>query len=219
MTTWLPQRTCTSGKVRLVRRSRIHVTGASGAGTTTLARALADAWAVPHGDADDYFWLPTDPPYVDKRPEADRIVLMEQVFLARGAWVLSGSMLGWGDSVVAQCDAVVFLTLDPAERLRRIEARERVRREGGGPADEEALSAFLTWARGYDDPCFEGRSRKSHEKWLAAPDVRSCDSTAPTRVRCCATRYWPGSPSRRDRLDPAAMTRPARLHGRAYKLS
>jgi hypothetical protein len=31
-------------------------------------------------------------------------------------------MLGWGDGVVARCDAVVFLTLDPVERLRRIEA-------------------------------------------------------------------------------------------------
>ena len=37
--------------------------------------------------------------------------------------MLSGSMLGWGDDVVAECDAVVFLTLDPDERLRRLDAR------------------------------------------------------------------------------------------------
>ena len=148
-----------------MRRSRLHVTGASGAGTTTLARAVADSWAVPHADADDYFWVPTDPPYVDKRPDAERIALMEQVFLPREAWVVSGSMLGWGESVVALCDAVVFLTLDPAERLRRIEARERERR-AGGPVDEAALSAFLAWARGYDDPSSGGRSRAAHEDWL-----------------------------------------------------
>lgn len=127
---------------------------------------MADAWSVPHADADDYFWMPTDPPYVDKRREADRVALMAQVFLPREAWVLSGSMLGWGDGVVARCDAVVFLALDPVERLRRIEARERVRRESA-PVDEEALNAFLTWARGYDEPSFEGRSRRSHESWLA----------------------------------------------------
>ncbi len=75
-------------------------------------------------------------------------------------------MLGWGDSVVARCDAVVFLTLDPAERLRRIEARDRVRRESGR-VDESALTAFLTWARGYDEPSFQGRSRTGHEDWLA----------------------------------------------------
>lgn len=131
-----------------------------------MARAVADAWSVPHADADDYFWMPTDPPYVEKRPEPDRVALMEKVFLPREAWVLSGSVLRWGDGVVARCDAVVFLTLDPVERLRRIEARERVRRESA-PVDEEALNAFLTWARGYDEPSFEGRSRTRHEDWLA----------------------------------------------------
>jgi len=141
------------------------VTGASGSGTTTLARAVADAWAVPHADVDDYFWLPTDPPYLDKRPALDRVALMEQMFLPREGWVLFGSMLGWGDDVVGRCDAVVVLTLDPAGRMRRIEARERVRRERG-PADESALEEFLTWARGYDNPSFEGRSRAAHEEWL-----------------------------------------------------
>jgi hypothetical protein len=126
---------------------------------------VADAWAVPHGDADDYFWRPTDPPYVDKRPEAERLALMDQVFLPREAWVLSGSVLGWGESVLARCDAVVFLTLDPDERLRRIEAREHVRR-AAGTVDEVALREFLAWARGYDDPSFEGRSRARHEEWL-----------------------------------------------------
>ena len=98
---------------------------------------------MPHGDADDYFWLPTDPPYVEKRPEADRVALMEQVFLPREAWVLSGSMLGWGDAVLPRCNAVILLTLDPTERLRRLETRERVRRDGG-PVDERVLGEFLT---------------------------------------------------------------------------
>lgn len=59
-----------------MRRSRVHVMGASGAGTTILARALADHWAVPHADADDYFWVPSTPPHVDKRPAAERVALM-----------------------------------------------------------------------------------------------------------------------------------------------
>jgi len=60
--------------------------GASGAGTTTLARGIAGQWAVPHPDADDYFWIPTNPPYVEKRPEAERVALMESLFLAALAW-------------------------------------------------------------------------------------------------------------------------------------
>jgi hypothetical protein len=166
-----------------MRRSRLHVTGASGAGTTTLARALADHWAVPHADADDYVWVPSDPPYVEKRPGPERVALMERVFVAREAWVLSGSMLGWGDAVVARCDAVVFLTLDPEERLRRIEARERMRGDGR-PVDRAAWAAFRDWARGYDDPAFEGRSRVAHERWLAGlgcPVLR-LDSADPPEV-------------------------------------
>jgi hypothetical protein len=150
-----------------VQRSRLHITGASGSGTTTLARAVASAWSAPHAEVDDYFWLPTDPPFTHKRPEPDRVPLMRQVFLPRESWVLSGSLVGWGNDVVAACDAVVFVTLEPAERLRRLEAREQVRR-GGRPHDEDAWEAFTTWAAGYDDPTFDGRSRVMHEQWLAA---------------------------------------------------
>jgi adenylate kinase family enzyme len=166
-----------------MRRSRLHVMGASGAGTTTLARAVADTWAVPHADADDYFWVPSDPPYLEKRPEHERVPLMQRVFLPREAWVLSGSMVGWGDDVLARCDAVVFLTLDPDTRLRRIEDRESARRDGG-VVDQVAWAAFQEWARGYDDPAFEGRSRVAHEKWLAGlhcPVLR-LDSAAPVQV-------------------------------------
>src|SRR4051812_29741968 len=114
--------------------------GASGSGTTTLARALANHWAVPHADADDYFWVPTDPPFVEKRPESDRLSLMRNVFVPREAWVLSGSMVGWGEAVTDECDAIVFLTLDPEVRLRRLEERE-VRRRAGLTFDPLAWEA------------------------------------------------------------------------------
>ena len=50
-----------------MKSRRIHVMGASGAGVTSLGRALADALAIPHHDTDDYFWRLTTPPYQDKR--------------------------------------------------------------------------------------------------------------------------------------------------------
>ncbi|MGO2361895.1 MAG: hypothetical protein ACTH6N_12310, partial [Brachybacterium tyrofermentans] len=81
---------------------------------------------------------------------------MHELFVPREAWVLSGSMLEWGGSVLAQCDAFVFLTLDPQERLRRLEARESVRREGQ-EIDQVAWTEFRDWAVGYDDPSFSGR--------------------------------------------------------------
>ena len=54
-------------------------------------------------------------------------------------------MLGWGEDVVAECDAVVFLRLDPHERIRRLRAREALRQEGRTP-DPVAWEEFLTWA-------------------------------------------------------------------------
>ena len=62
---------------------RIHITGASGAGVTSLGRALANALAIPHHDTDDYFWQPTIPPYQKKREIADRLRLMREMFLGR----------------------------------------------------------------------------------------------------------------------------------------
>jgi hypothetical protein len=40
--------------------ARIHILGASGTGTTTLGKALADRLNCPHFDADRFYWLPTD---------------------------------------------------------------------------------------------------------------------------------------------------------------
>src|SRR3954468_18203090 len=93
-----------------MKTCRIHITGASGAGVTTLGRALADALAVSHADTDDYFWQPTDPPFQHSRDKADRLRLMHEMFVGRAAWVLSGSLDRWGDPLIPQFDLVVFLT-------------------------------------------------------------------------------------------------------------
>ena len=157
--------------------------GASGSGSTTLARAVATAWSVPHADSDDYFWLPTSPPYVAQRPVPERLALMEALFVPRDAWVLSGSVMGWGDSLVPRFDAIVFLTIDPSVRLARLQAREAARyADTERNADDLARhQAFLDWAEGYDDPAFDGRSRVSHEEWLSTMScpVLRLDSARP----------------------------------------
>ena len=51
---------------------RTLITGASGSGTSTLARSVGARLQIAVLDADDYFWLPTSPPYVSKRePQQD----------------------------------------------------------------------------------------------------------------------------------------------------
>ena len=46
---------------------RTLITGASGSGTSTLARSVAARLGIAVFDTDDYFWLPTSPPFVSKR--------------------------------------------------------------------------------------------------------------------------------------------------------
>ena len=148
-----------------LRSCRLLITGASGAGTTALGRALADRWSVPHADVDDYFWVPTSPPYTEKRPVDERLSLMNALFLPRDSWVLSGSLMEWGDSLIKRFSAVVFLTLDPSIRMDRLKERETARY--GSEFNEAAHREFFDWARGYDDAEFSGRSRARHEAWLA----------------------------------------------------
>lgn len=117
-----------------MKSCRIHIMGASGAGVTSLGRALADVLAIPHHDTDDYFWRPTTPPYREIREAAERLRLMREVFLPRPAWVLSGSLNGWGDVLISTFDLVVFVTTPQETRLQPACPRgHALRHRRGGP--------------------------------------------------------------------------------------
>lgn len=153
-----------------MKSRRIHVMGPSGAGVSTLGRALAGTLAVPHHDTDDYYWRPTAQPYREQRPVADRLRLMEEMFLGRPGWVLSGSFESWGDSILPLLDLVVYLRAPVEIRLARLRDRE-TRRYGidavspGGCRHQET-EEFIEWASHYDDGSREGRSLARHEAWL-----------------------------------------------------
>jgi adenylate kinase family enzyme len=168
--------------------------GASGAGVTSLGRALADALAVPHHDTDDYFWQPTTPPYRVMRDISERLRLMREVFLPRADWVLSGSLDGWGDPVVPHFDLVVFLSTPKELRLQRLRAREA--RHFGADAvapdgwRHKETEEFIEWASRYDEGDREGRNLARHQAWLAAmlcPVLRLDGSRPlPELVAACA---------------------------------
>ena len=165
------------------RGPRIHITGASGTGTTTLGRALARELACAHFDTDDYYWMPTHPPYREKRAPAERVRLLERDMGDAGdAWVLSGSASGWGDPLIPRFTAVVFLWVPTELRLQRLRVREE--RENIPPDDREE---FLAWAARYDEAGMEQRSRTLHERWLAdlaCPVIRlEGDLTNAARLR------------------------------------
>jgi adenylate kinase family enzyme len=155
-----------------MKNCRIHIMGASGAGVTSLGRALAEALAIPHHDTDDYFWQPTIPPYRDKREIAERLRLMREVFLPRADWVLSGSLEGWGDAIIPAFNLVVFLTTPREVRLQRLRAREATHFGADAVAPggwrHRETEQFIEWASRYDDGDQEGRSLAKHQAWLAA---------------------------------------------------
>ena len=153
-----------------MKTRRIHIMGASGAGVTSLGRALADALSNSHHDTDDYFWKPTNPPYIQQREPAERLQLMREVFLERSDWILSGSLDGWGDSIIPYLDLAVFVYTPTAIRLERLGARE-LKRFGadaapGGAIHKEVME-FIEWASHYDDGTREGRNLARHQSWLA----------------------------------------------------
>jgi adenylate kinase family enzyme len=151
-------------------RRRIHITGPSGAGTTTLGAALAQGIGGAHLDTDAFYWEATDPPFTTPRPPAERLRLMEAELEGHDAWVISGSLMGLGDALTRRFELVIFLYVPPDLRLARLRARERKRYgaeiESGGRM-HAASQAFLDWAGSYEDPSFKGRSLALHRAWLA----------------------------------------------------
>ena len=166
------------------RGHRLHVFGASGTGTSTLGRVLAIRLGAQHFDTDDFFWEPTDPPFRRRRPPELRRALMQEMFLPRPGWVLSGALDSWAGEIPRRFTAAVFLTLPQPVRRARLEARERMRHgaaaEPGGAAHEE-VRGFLAWADGYEHGRRPGRSLARHEAWAATlpcPVIR-LDATPP----------------------------------------
>jgi adenylate kinase family enzyme len=157
---------------------RLYVMGASCSGVSTLGSTLAARLGLPHLDVDDFYWMPTDPPYSVKRHPEDRVRLITQRQNDAEGWVLTGSFIGWGDALVRVVDLIVFLWTPTAVRLARLAAREAERhgpRILPGGDMHEAHCAFREWASRYDDPSFEGRNQAQHERWLneqSAPVLR-----------------------------------------------
>jgi adenylate kinase family enzyme len=149
---------------------RIHITGASGTGTTTLGRALATELNCRHFDTDDYFWEPTDPPYQQKRDLAERSRLLLADLEAHPYWVLTGSIGSWGDFAIPFFSLVIFLRIPTELRLERLAHREYT--EFGdailpGGKMHRIYTDFIEWAARYDTAGLEQRSLVSHEQWLS----------------------------------------------------
>jgi adenylate kinase family enzyme len=162
---------------------RIHILGATGSGTTTLGRALAERLQCPHFETDDYCWVPTDPPYTKQRERTERQQLLMGDLTAHDAWVVSGSLCGWGDVAIPLFELVVFLSIPSEVRMARLRRREHERfgeRILPGGDMYESSQAFLVRAASYDEAGLDIRSRRLHDQWL---------STLPCPILCFEGEY------------------------------
>lgn len=162
----------------------IHILGASGSGTTTLGKAVCEQFGHVLLDADDYFWLPTDPQYTTKRAPEERQRLLLAAVESSDRCVISGSICGWGDFLIPRFDLVILVETPADVRIKRLKQRER-RHFGsrilpGGDMYQNHIE-FLAWAAKYDTAGTEMRSRKLHAEWLKQVKcpVRIVDGTRP----------------------------------------
>ncbi|WP_244534404.1 AAA family ATPase [Halomonas caseinilytica] len=143
---------------------KILVTGAAGSGTSTLGKLLASYIGATFQEADDIYWLPTTPPFQEKRSNDERRAMMAKALNETKRVVVAGSVMSWGREVEDAFDMIVFLTAPAQTRIEKIKHRDIQR---FGSVDPK----FLEWAAQYDDGEMPGRSLARHRTWLAE---RSC---------------------------------------------
>lgn len=110
-------------------------------------------------EADDYFWLPTSPPFATKRDPQKRLALILSDLNRAASAVIAGSIVDWGPELENSMSLIVFLTVPAPVRVERLRHREQLQLGRINPE-------FLEWAAQYDDGHLPGRSRSKHERWL-----------------------------------------------------
>lgn len=148
----------------------IHITGAQGAGKTTLGDAVAERLNITHIDTDSFFWELTDPPYQKSTDEDKRRILLASELYKHSSWALSGSLRKWGDVFVPLFDLVILIITPTSIRLKRLQMRqlemfgERIR--VGGDMHMTHTN-FMSKAKLYDELDNTVRSLKRDTEWLA----------------------------------------------------
>lgn len=150
-----------------MKYKRIHILGASGAGTTTLAKALCGELGIAHFDSDDYFWKTK---YSQPWPREIRLGTLKDVLESQDSWILSGALIDWGNPLIPLFDAVVFLSVPNELRIERLKAREKERYGDAilpGGAAHAGFEEFIAWANLYEHGGMDVRSRMQQEAWMA----------------------------------------------------
>lgn len=169
---------------------KLHIFGASGSGVTTMGEALSGILDIQYFDSDDYFWLPSDPPFSQRREAQARNRLIVNDLQKTDNWILGGSVINWGN-IFPDFDLIIFLIVPPLLRIERLRNRESARYGEiifNEPARNVKFESFIAWAADYDNNTgISNRTLQAHENWLEhvnAPVLRiSGEQTVEERIR------------------------------------
>lgn len=153
----------------MIKKIKIHIFGASGSGVTTLGKHLSQHYQIPFLDADDYYWKESNPPFQEAHPIETRKVLLKNALSTHSSWVISGSLISWGDDIQDEFTCAIYLYVPKQQRIQRIKNRERERFGERIEVDGdmyEGHSKFIEWAKQYDEGFLSGRSKPRHEAWI-----------------------------------------------------
>lgn len=148
---------------------KLHIFGASGSGVSTLGKNLSHHYQLPFFDADDYYWKKTNPPFQEANPIELRTKLLKEALSSHSSWIVSGSLISWGEALRDEFSCAIYLYVPTNERIQRIRNREKerfgTRIEKNGDMYEDH-SKFIEWAKQYDEGILSGRSKTKHEAWM-----------------------------------------------------
>ncbi|MEZ6094665.1 MAG: hypothetical protein R3C03_10580 [Pirellulaceae bacterium] len=148
---------------------RINFFGGSGAGASTLGRACAEHFDISYFDSDDFYHVPTDPPFQRQYTPEERAARMAIDLRNDTSWVLGGGIVGWDPLPELQFTHVVLVYLPTADRMKRLLDREQRRfgdRIAAGGDLCETHREFVEWAARYDVGDRPGKSLAIHERFL-----------------------------------------------------
>jgi adenylate kinase family enzyme len=147
---------------------KIHIFGASGAGSTTQGEDLSAVLRIPYFDTDRYFWEVSDPPFTVRRDGEERNRLLLADLAGHNDWIIGGSLVSWGESWYSMFDLAVFLYIPHEVRMERLRQRELERYGDVIFTDSQRnkqYNAFMDWAASYDTGT-ERRSLAVHRQWM-----------------------------------------------------
>jgi len=142
----------------------IYIYSASGVGSSTIGQIIAKELHYRYVDIDDILFHKSDIPYTKRRNAKERKELFKKELIDNT--VISGWFSDGINDFVKYFDAVIFLTLNKTERIKRIKMRE-LKKHGkrilpGGDMYNNFLD-FLEWSKNYDNFDIDKRSYKLHK--------------------------------------------------------